>query len=271
MFDFIKKNTTVSVSIVTIIFTFVPESFFSHIWSEKISDWINGFINRILMLSAVFIFVFFCRAIYYTVRKKVIIKDKHYSIQIEYGDIFDIKDNCKKVIPFDECFTVEIGDEPSLIKKDSVCGQYLLKYPIVNIDEILKKSSIKPSKERSNFQSKEKYPSGFLVPRDDYLLMSFAKLDEDGLGWISREEYIDCLSILWKEINKYYAQKDIYIPIIGAGTTRMKGEPLSQQELLDIIIASYKLSSYKLKSPCKLHIICKKNDNFSINKIGHSI
>ena len=46
---------------------------------------------------------------------------------------------------------------------------------------------------------------------------------------------------------------------------------LTQQELLDIIIWSYKLNSHKIKSPYKLRIVCKKCDEFSLNKIGENI
>ena len=42
---------------------------------------------------------------------------------------------------------------------------------------------------------------------------------------------------------------------------------LSQQELLDIIINSYKLSIHKITDPSKLRIICKKTKGFSINNI----
>ena len=76
---------------------------------------------------------------------------------------------------------------------------------------------------------------------------------------------------MWKEIDKYYGQKDVCIPILGSGVTRINGISLTQQELLDLIIYSYKLSPYKIKVPYKLYIICKKKDNFSLNKIGETL
>ena len=119
---------------------------------------------------------------------------------------------------------------------------------------------------------KKKYESGKLVSNGDDLLMSFAKLDADGIGkFFSHKEFLDCLFLLWKEIDKYYGQKDVCIPILGSGLTRINETLLTQQELLDIIINSYKLSPHKIKSPYKLHIVCKKNDDFSLNKIGKFI
>ena len=81
---------------------------------------------------------------------------------------------------------------------------------------------------------------------------------------------MECLSTLWDEIDKYYGQKDVCIPILGSGLTRINNQSFTQQQLLDILIMSYKLSTYKIKKPYKLRIICKKNDKFSLNKIGES-
>jgi hypothetical protein len=60
------------------------------------------------------------------------------------------------------------------------------------------------------------------------------------------------------------------VPILGAGTTVFDGNSgasIPQQDLLDIMIWSYKLSSHKIKSPHKLRIICKKNEDFSLDNI----
>lgn len=132
---------------------------------------------------------------------------------------------------------------------------------------LISNGQLSPSKSNSKYQKKKRYASGKLIPKDDFLLMAFAKLDKDGLGWISRDELLDCLSMLWKEINKYHGQKNVCIPILA----RMDNVFLTQQELLDIIIGSYKLSAHKIKLPCELYIVCKKRDEFSLNKIGENL
>lgn len=137
---------------------------------------------------------------------------------------------------------------------------------------LIEKAQLKPAKGKSRYQNKERYESGRLVPKGDDLLMAFAKLDKDGRGWFfSREEFLECLSILWNEIDKYYGQKDVCIPILGSGITRFEDKLLTQQELLDIIVLSYKLSSHKIKPPYQLHIVCKKGDDFSLNRIGEKL
>lgn len=112
------------------------------------------------------------------------------------------------------------------------------------------------------------YPSGTIIPRDEFLLAAFAKLDEFGTGHLSRDEYIDSLSVLWHEINKHSNHQNVCIPILGSGITRIGDSEITQQELLDIIIASYKMCSSKIALPKKLIIVCKKVDGFSLNKIG---
>lgn len=181
----------------------------------------------------------------------------------------------KKVIPFDECFTTNVGNFPADINPDSICGQYLANNPIQdiqNLQDLIDKAQLKPLESKSKYQNRDRYESGKLVPNGDDLLMAFAKLNEYGLGeFSSRDEYLDCLSTFWKEIDKYYGQKDVCIPILGSGTTRIGDTLPTQQELLDIIIASYKLNNRKIKSPCKLYILYKKHDDFSLSKIGESI
>lgn len=102
--------------------------------------------------------------------------------------------------------------------------------------------------------------------------MAFAQLAKDGKGMFrSYDEFLECLSLLWKEIDKYYGQKDVCISVLGSGLTRIGDTSFTQQELLDIIIESYKLSSHKIKLPYKLHIVCKECDDFSLNNIGENI
>ena len=271
MNKFFKHSLTLSFSIITVIFTFVPESVFDtiHIIKDAPTE-TNIICNRIVAFVAVFITVAIVYSFYLHFRKKINIKGKNYNIIVRYGDIFNMTD-CKKVIPFDECFSTSVGAAPSQIKPGSICGQYLNKYPITDMQDLLGSAQIKPISGKSKYNSQAKYESGCLIPKDDCLLMAFAKLDKDGLGEMTREEYLDCLEVLWQEINKHYGLSDVCIPILGSGITRMGDNSLTQQELLDMIIASYKLSKHKIKSPAKLHIVCQKRDDFSLNKIGQYI
>lgn len=271
MRDFFEKCVMWSGSALTILFTIVPESFFEQYKIFKsFSNVINIIINRLLCCFVITLIIIILVLLRYCLRKKVFIKGKNYSIEIKYGNLLKEKD-CKKVIAFDECFTTKIGSNPEDVNEDSICGQYLKKYPIQGIQGLINNANLKPNKKKSRYQGKVCYESGKLIHNGEFLLLAFAKLNEKGLGELSRKEYIDALSILWEEIDKYYGQKDVCIPILGSGVTRIDGTHINQQELLDIIINSYKLSLNKIKTPCKLKIVCRKKDDFSLNKIGRTL
>lgn len=253
-------------------FMFIPERLFEkYKFFPKVSDEMNIIVNRVLFLFCIIVLSTIISAFYIWLRKKITIKGKNYTIQVEYGDILNIK-NCKKVINFDECYNTKVGDLPSDIKSTSICGQYLLKNPDIDIEKLIDNVNLKQARTNSKFKNKTRYQSGKVVPNGDELLMAFAKLDENGVGkFFTFKEYIDCLSILWEEIDKYYGQKDVCVPILGSGLTRINDHQLTQQELLDIMIMSYKLNTHKIKNPYKLRIICRKKDDFSLNKIGESL
>ena len=280
MIDFIIKSIALAFAIVTGIFTFVPETFFGKRewitqealeqckWSARLdSQEVNIVISRLVCLLLIWIAISVLYAIYLKLRKRITIKGQNYSIKVEYGNILKTK-KCKRVINFDECFTTQIGNATA----DIICGKYLLLHPDLDVQRLIEAAQITPARSKSKYQSKIRFDSGTILPNGDDLLMAFAKLDEKGKGrFFSRDEYLACLDLLWKELENYYSEKDVCVPILGAGTTSFDGgagASISQQDLLDMMIWSYKLSSHKIKSPHKLRIVCKRNIGFSINDIG---
>lgn len=273
MWKHIKQSSSWTFTVLSILFTFIPEKYFEilplklHISVER-----NILINRIFTFVVIFIVIFIVYCIRMKKRKGIVIKGKNYKIIVQYGDLLEMN-NCKKLISFDECFTTDVGDAPGQIKRGSICGQYLTSNPSVaqNISNLITESGLKPAKEKSKFESKQKYESGSIVPNGDYLLMSFAKLNQYGKGELTREEYWNSLGLMWREIDKYYSYKDVCIPILGSGITRVSQDEYSQQQLLDLMIESYKLSAYKVKAKNKLYIICKEADGFDLNNIGETL
>ena len=274
MFKFLRTSSTWALSVITVVFTFIPETIFEkYKFITSASDEANVIIARVLAFFSVLVLSMIINGLFFHFRRSIRIKGRNYNILIKYGNI--IKERAgKKVIPFDECFTTNVGSSPSDINPGSVCGQYLNVNPIndVEMQALIDNAQISPMESKSKYQHKVRYSSGTLVANGDDLLLAFAMLNEDGLGeFPSYDEYLASLSMLWKEIDKHYGQKDVCIPILGSGVTRIGDTSLTQQELLDIIIGSYKLSTCKIKSPYKLYIVCKKRDDFSINKIGEGM
>lgn len=266
----IGKGSAIAYAIITAIFTIFPEDVFKCVKICK--DWSDTksvLINRLIVCAVVFLvsnLIYWC---WRKNRKKVIVKGSDFTIQIEYANLMDVSTG-KVVINFDECFTTRVGDAPGDIKAASVCGQYLDKYKEENngqeldIQKLISREGIEPSKGKSKYKGQIRYAPGTIVKNGNYLLMAFAKLDEKGRGNLTYTEYLDCLDKLWEQIDIFHGTDDVYLPILGSRITYFDKE-FSQQELLDIMINSYSLSSKKMKEPNKLHIICKERSGFSIN------
>ena len=283
MIGFILKSVAMAFGIATGIFTFVPEAFFGkYEWVTQTTleqyKWfvfcdaqdINIIISRFVCFLLVWIGTSLLYGAFLKFRRWTTIKGQNYSIKVEYGNILK-KRKCKRVISFDECFTTQVGNATADINPNSICGQYLSLHPNLDVQQLIETAQITPARSKSKYQHKTRYDSGTIVPNGDDLLMAFAKLDERGKGrFFSRDEYLKCLDLLWKELENYYSGKDVCVPILGDGTTAFDGgagASIPQQDLLDMMIWSYKLSSHKIKAPHKLHIVCKKKSGFSINNI----
>lgn len=276
---------------------FVPESFFQRVilpayWVEAIAALpvfcsngvqsaeekeatvilVNVVLNRILLLVGAIVVAFLLAFIISCIWRRVVIKQNGYHIVVKYGDLFKMQ-KCQKVINFDECFTTEVGLEPGQIKPKTVCGQYLKSNPLTKqeMESLLQHADLAPMESKSAYRSQDRYESGTLVSRGDYLLMAFAKLDPNGRGKMPWEDYLSCLQLLWKEIDKHYAQMNVCIPVLRAGIVTIKDREPTHQELLDVIINSYKLSATRINTAHHLIVVCRKNDGIELEKIGKGL
>lgn len=260
------KASYLAYIIITVLFMIIPEEYFKIIsFDRNWTDAFNVFFNRltislIVLISVNLLYWFCCKT-----RKEITISGDNFEIHVLYGNLFDITSG-KIVINLDECYTTKIGDATADVKPDTICGQYLLKHHEGNIQELIETAGAKPEKGKSKYNNQERYKPGTIVPNGRFLLMAFAKLDSNGRGCMTYKEYVDCLNYLWEQIDRYHGMDDVYIPIFGSNITRFDRD-LTQQELMDIIITSYWLSPWRMKKPYKLHIICKRQDGFSLGDI----
>ena len=276
-----KRALTWAFGAFSILTAFLPESFFCFcrvLKEEKLKNisWLdvnacNITLARVLLFLGLLALSVLVSWIYSKERKEAKIKGNNYSIVVEYGDLLK-KENCQRVINFDECFTTQVGPSPADIKEDSICGQYLMQNPGLDVPALISASGVKPSRRKSKYKNLTCYEPGTIVPNGDNLLMAFTRLEESGSSKkFTVAEYLDCLSRLWEEIDKYYCNKEVCVPILGSGLARFENgnsSSIPKQELVDLMITSYKLSPHKLKSNNALHIVCwKPSDDFSMDKV----
>lgn len=282
MLEFIMNTLSIAAPILSAVFTFVPESILPSFqvvtndflsWYEPLAgkaEDVNTILSRAVLVLAVWCFAAILHLLHIILRTKTLIKGDNYHIVIQYGNLFKYRHG-KKVVNFDECFTSTVGGKPNEVKPKSVCGQFLQKNATIDVKRIVKNSGLKPNG-YSKYKNTPSYESGRLVPYNDYLLMAFAKLNADGKGvFDSKKDYLRCLEVFWEELDKYHGLEDVYIPVLGSGLTRFEGgsgKLINTQEMLDLIIWSYRLNSPKIKSPRCLHIVCRREKGFSLNKIN---
>lgn len=192
-------------------------------------------------------------------------------VEICQGDIFKCDDE-QKVIAFNEFFDTDVDDY--LVMKRSVNGRYISKYFDNNIDILDKIIENYPnSSTRITEQNvvrisgkRNRYKLGTIIPNGDYLLLAFAKYDDDIGSYLEMDDYLSCLINFWKQCNRYSLGKTLVLPLLGSGITRFPGSAqISDQELLEMILWTFKVSSIKINPPHKLKIVLTKNRLKRIN------
>ena len=186
-------------------------------------------------------------------------------IEITSGDIFK-QDDYYKVIAFNEFFDTKVDD--NIISSNSLNGIYLLnKYPNARAinsfnKRVVKDPRLNPIEEgvsRSLGGKTTRYELGSIFKDNDYFLVAFSKFNEKNEANLRLAEYATCLIKFWDEVNSLYNQKPIALPLLGSGITRHKDFNATNQELLEVILWSFKISKVKFREPSKVKILIRES------------
>lgn len=181
------------------------------------------------------------------------------TVSIKSGNIFEEKG--LKVIPFNEYFDTCVDNK--IIAENTLNGMYLntvvkdideLDLSIEN-DEILKEKRIQIVDDRRHGK-KRQYKLGSIYQNDTYLLTAFSKFDESNKAYLNMNDYMNFLLNFWNEIDTIYAGRTVVIPLLGSGITRFKEyNMISEQELLELLLWSFKVSKIKFIYPSHVSIV----------------
>jgi len=181
-------------------------------------------------------------------------------VTVKKGDIF--KQAGFKVIAFNEYFDTQVDDK--IISQQSLNGIFITNHLDVSVaeldkyienysfddDETLGENTARRSGKKTQFSI------GTVCVYNEYLLTAFSKFDEKNRAWLTMPDYLGFLISFWDKVNRVYAQKSVSVPIFGSGITRIKEHKnISDEDLLKIMLWTFRISEMRFKYPAKLHII----------------
>lgn len=218
-----------------------------------------------ILLIITYIIIWFISNIYNNIKLNI----NNSKIEIKYGDIFEEKG--KKVITFNEYFDTCVDD--NIINQKSINGQFIMN-KITDTNEFDNYISNELNTRNKKFKinnkrltgKKNKFELGTTIKyQDEFLLTAFTKFNSNNNAEISMQEYINFLLELWNELDILYSQDIVVIPLLGAGVTRFRDYNVTEQELLELILWTFKISKIKFTYPSKLCIIIHNSLKDKIN------
>ncbi|HCG9126122.1 TPA: hypothetical protein NKB38_004476 [Vibrio parahaemolyticus] len=190
-------------------------------------------------------------------------------VSILTGNLFE--QSGLKAIAFNEYFDTQVDDR--IISKNSLNGLYINEHSRQSVDELDQIITdylfedgelIESGVERSG--KSRKYKLGTICLVDDYLLVAFSKFDSQNKAVLTMPEYLEFLINFWDSVNRIYSQKSVSVPIFGSGITRIKEHKnISDEELLKIMLWTFRISEMRFKHPAKLTVVIHNEKIDSIN------
>lgn len=191
-------------------------------------------------------------------------------VTVKAGDLF-LQDGFK-VIAFNEYFDSQVDD--NIISHKSLNGLYIdnhLSGPISDLDQSISnykfdEDEILEVNQDRKVGKKQKYSLGTIFVNEDYLLTAFSKFDDKNRAFLTMPDYLGFLINFWDKVNRIYAQKSVSVPIFGSGITRIKEHKnISDEDLLKIMLWTFRISEMRFKFPAKLTIVIHKDKIDKIN------
>lgn len=191
------------------------------------------------------------------------------TLEIKSGDLF--KQHGLKVIAFNEYFDTIVDDK--IISKNSLNGIYLSgknKGQLSKLDNEIADDTylvdmIADNKKDRKSGKKQSYKLGSIYVDGEYLLVAFSRFNDENMAYLYLKDYINCLITFWEEVDRVYAGRSVSLPLLGSGITRFKDASLQPQEILNILIWTFKISKVKFKHPSKATIVIHDSIKNKIN------
>ena len=210
---------------------------------------INSWITRSFVLLSLFLLLVVASFIikYFQTKKGISLKIKGIQVNIQQGDIFNV--NGWKVIAFNEYFDTTVDD--IVIAHNTLNGIFIDNY-VENLDDLkqtISNATDNPKLRRYTRSDRFVYPLGRIITYKDFMLLAFTHFENNEARLIQKD-YEDCLRIMWTEICRTYANKPVFIPLLGSGITRFDGTShKSNFDLLRCMLCTLRTSGANINQP----------------------
>ena len=192
------------------------------------------------------------------------------TVLIKVGDLF--AQDGLKAIAFNEYFDTQVDNR--IISDQSLNGIFIknhLKVPVQDLDSHIENYSFNVDEfieeDLTRLEGKKKkYRLGSVCVYKDFLLTAFSKFDDKNRASLTMPEYLEFMINFWDRVNSVYALKSVSTAIFGSGITRIKGHKnISDEDLLKIMLWTFRISEMRFKYPAQLTIVIHKDKIGQIN------
>jgi len=240
-----KDSVTVGFAILTIIETTLAVSAISLdcIWGKY--NWIVKLLLVIGLFTFLVVVTFIVK--YIKTKKGISIKIRGIKVNIRQGDIF--KEKGWKVIAFNEFFDTTVDD---IVIAHNTLNGIFIDHHVDNLDDLqntITDTVDNPKLKKRLRNGRYVYPLGRIITYKDFMLLAFTHFDNNE-AHLTQKDYEDCLRVMWVEICRTYANKPIFLPLLGSGITRFDGTPhKSKFDLLKCMLCTLRTSGVNINQP----------------------
>ena len=192
------------------------------------------------------------------------------TVLVKVGDLF--QQEGFKVIAFNEYFDTVVDNR--IISEKSLNGIFIQKHlsaPVGDLDVHIENYSFGVDELiDENFArtagKKRRYQPGTICVYNDFLLTAFSKFDDQNRASLTMQELLGFMINFWDRVNSVYALKSVSTAIFGSGITRIKNHKnISDEDLLKIMLWTFRISEMRFKYPAKLTIVIREDKIDQIN------
>lgn len=157
----------------------------------------------------------------------------------------------------------DVDTEHGIVDPNSLHGQYVNNYagktPDALYNDIVKALQSKKPKmvdQERPYGGQIKYKLGTIYDdKQGYLLLAYSKFDKDNRAYLKCDDIAQCYLNLWNEIDIIRGTKSIALPVLGAGGVVRFSKDYTPQQLIELILWSFRISGIRLSKNATLTIV----------------